>query len=115
MPGLICDIEGEVLDRIIHTLGKCQPYTGDGVPVDQTYLQGEVRFIVEKADDDLVSIYNWVQGFEAYLWWDLAKFCDFSIGKWFAEQCAIMAKADAPWFVASEWMVEKKWSDTTIG
>ena len=26
-----------------------------------------------------------------------------------------MAKADAPWFVASEWMVEKKWSDTTIG
>ena len=40
MPGLICNAEGEVLDRITHTLGKCQPYPGDGVTVDQTYLQG---------------------------------------------------------------------------
>ena len=115
MPGLICDVEGEVLDCITYTLGKCQPYPGNGVPVDRTYLQGEVHFIVEKADDNLVCISNWVQGFKAYLWWDLAKFCDFSIGKWFAKQCAIMAKADAPWFIASEWMVEKKWSDTTTG
>lgn len=114
MPGLIYVESIEILERVAHTLEKCKLFPGDDVPVDQTYQPGDVRFVVELSTADLVCIYDRVQGFETYIQRNLAGNTDFSIGKWFVEQCALNNKRDAPWIDAHRWMVRHNWVEMTI-
>lgn len=106
--------DNDILEKIANTLNKCAPFPGDGMVVDPTYQPGKSRFIVRRDSIDLMCIYDRVQGFEAYITWDIAKWGGFSIGKWFAEQCAIIRKDDGPYVTAQEWMRERKWENTTI-
>ena len=62
-----------------------------------------------------MCIYDQVQGFEAYISWELAQWSGFFIGKWIAEQCSRMGNNDAPWVTAhAKWMHKWCWEDTTI-
>jgi len=79
------------------TENQCQPFPGDGPPVDSLYEMGDPRFVVGRQDRGLFCIYDRVQGFETYihearLHWDF-----FSIGKWFAERCAENSELEEPW------------------
>ena len=104
-----------ILDLIATTLEECKPYPNDReVPMDSSYRSGSVRFIVEPAREDLVCVYDRVQGFEAYLYWKLARSDSFSVGKWFAEQCALNAKERLPEEISQEWMSNCEWTQTTI-
>ena len=49
-------------------------------------------------------IYDWVQGFEAYI--HITRLCwhTFSIGKWFAEHCARQNGFPYPWEYAHCWL-----------
>ena len=105
----------ELAEQIKLVLTQCQPYLGDGEPVDPSYEVGEQRFIVERQDRGLFCVYDRVQGFEAdihvsRLYWDF-----FSIGKWFAEKCAENSNLSMPWICAHEWLLSRKWEDTTMG
>ena len=117
-------IQNEMLDHIVCTLEEHKSFLGDGIPVDRRYYPGCVCFIVEQeihnfvdnrmTGKGLVCIYDQVQGFEAWIQRDLAKNQDFSIGKWFAEWCAIHMGLEYLWVVAHEQMLEQRWIDTTI-
>jgi hypothetical protein len=105
-----------VLQKVNETLERCAPYPGDDAmarPVDPRYKPGRHRFILYWDARNLVCIYDRLQGFEAYLSWDLASWDQFSLGKWFAERCAINHDVDACSELADEWMRGQEWYDTT--
>ena len=102
------------MEKVANMLSKCVPFPGDGMVVDPTYQPGKSCFIVSQDSIDLVCVYDRVQGFKVYITWDIAQWGGFSIGKWFAEQCAIIRKDDTPYATAHEWMREHKWKDTRI-
>jgi reverse transcriptase-like protein/aspartyl protease/zinc knuckle protein len=103
-----------LLKEIIHTLESCQPYPGDGPPVDPTYSEDDFRFRAARESRNLLCIYDRVQGQEAYLLWDIARWDQFSIGKWFVERCAAGRLEPRPWEVADNWIRSRIWPDTTI-
>lgn len=109
------NLEMEMLAvRVAEVLASCQPYPGDGIAVDPTYLEGDPRFVLEPIDHDLLQIYDWVQVFEAHihisqLWW-----ADFSIGRWFAEQCTYNMNLPFPYGAAQRWAYTRNWQDTTM-
>ena len=107
--------DNEILDLIVNTLEECKPYPSDReVPIDPSYHSDSVRFVVERSRGDLVCVYDRVQGFEAYLYWDLARSDSFSVGKWFAEQCAMNGNELLPEEITQEWMRSRTWAQTVI-
>ena len=59
---------GEVLVQRAQTvLMHCQPYPGDGTPINSTYRLGDQQFVVEQQDFHMYLIYDQVQDFEAHL------------------------------------------------
>lgn len=67
--------EVSVLRNMLRTLERCVPYLGDETfvePVDSTYICGNPRFVLDIVDQVLICVYDRLQGFEAYLSWDLA-------------------------------------------
>ena len=113
--------EASVLKKIQKALERCAPFPGDELPdypIDPSYRPGEPRFeidVIDVAEPPIMFVYDRVQGFEAILSWELANWNQFSIGKWFAEQCAIARGHEFPWEVAHEWIRNRKWTDTTTG
>jgi len=110
---LMVEVEIKLMKEIIDILERCQPYPGDGQPVDPTYTSENPRFILDKIDD-LIEIYDRVQGFETYLTWDIATWDEISLGKWFVEQCAVNQDMDAPWEASNKWMQGQNWWRTTL-
>ena len=105
----------EILDLIAHTLEECKPYPNDHENyIDRSYHPGAVRFIVRPAKDELICVYDRVHGIEGYLCWEIARSDSFSIGKWFAEQCALNTNEMLPEEIAQEWMNDRKWEQTVI-
>ena len=108
-------IEQDLLDSIADTLERCRPFPNDReVPVNPSYHSSSVRFTVEQARNGLICIYDCIQRFEAYLYWEIAECRSFSIGKWFAEQCALNTGEVLPEEVAQEWMSNRTWEMTII-
>jgi hypothetical protein len=53
------DVESVPLtEQIQMVLTKCQPFPGDGEPVDPTYCPGDQRFLIEKQGRGLICIYD---------------------------------------------------------
>ena len=96
-------------------LTQCQPFPGDGHPVDNSYKPGSPRFLVERRDRGFLCIYDRVQGFEtnihiARLHWD-----SFSIGEWFAERCTVNSGLDKAGTWVRTWLSEQEWDNTLMG
>ena len=109
-------IENDTLtQRVMRVLTRCQPFPGDGPPVDLTYRVGEPRFVVEHQDFDILVIYDRVQGFEARICVSLLRWPVFSVGKWYAERCAHHKGLPVPWMHAHEWIIGRNWESTTMG
>jgi hypothetical protein len=104
-----------IIEQIKCILTCCQPFPGDGVPVDMSYRIGEPRFIVERQDRGLFCIYDRVQGFETDIHEDRLQWGLFSIGRWFAERCAENMGLHAPWDRAHRWVSTKRWEETLMG
>lgn len=90
------EVHQKIIKQIDCTLNNCQPYPGDDTviaAVDPTYNEGESRFVVEKIQSSHwhlgLCVYDRIRGFDAYLSWDIAAWDEFSIGKWYAERCAV--------------------------
>jgi hypothetical protein len=107
-----------ILEQISNVLEKCSPFPGDKnfeVPVDPRYRIEEQRFVLDVIDtvkEKNFLIYDRVQGFEAYLSWNLARWDQFSVGKWFAERCAVVRGDELYWETAHTWMMDRLWEDT---
>ena len=112
--------ESSIMKQMLTVLERCSPYPGDGAfsrPIDPTYRLGTSRFIlnlIDMLEQKLVCIYDRVQEIETYLWWTLARWNQFSLGKWYAERCTASQKHEVPWDVAHQWMCSRQWSDTVL-
>ena len=42
--------DSELIEQIKMVLTQCQPYPGDGQPVDPSYFEGDVRFVVDRQE-----------------------------------------------------------------
>ena len=107
--------DGYLVRRIQNVLTRCQPFPGDGEPVDPTFHSGEQRFIVQVQERDLVCIYDRIQGFETDIHKVRVQWGFFSVGQWFAERCAVNSGLYAPWNYAHQWTMSRKWEDTIMG
>ena len=85
------------------TLTESQPFPGDGPAVDPTYEEGEYRFMIERLGRGVLLIYDRVQGFDVSLHVSVLRSPDFSVGQWFAQQCAFNSNMPDPWEVARQW------------
>ena len=107
--------EDEMCTRINTVLTQCQPYPGDGPPIDPSYFHGSRRFFVDLQPRGLYYIYDRVQGFESYLHASVLQWRFFSIGRWYAERCASNSDLSQPWDCAHNWLLTRLWGDTTLG
>ena len=96
-------------------LTACQPFPGDGPPVDPSYRRGDQRFEIEDEGSNTYCIYDRVQGFESRIHTRRLRWKFFSIGKWFAERCASFSGLDSCWIQAHHWLLNKDWNTTIIG
>ena len=103
------------LDKIQRVLTQCQPFPGDGYPVDSSFKPGSHCFLVDRRDRGFFCIYDRVQGFEAHI--HIARLCwdSFSIGEWFAERCAANSGIDKSGACARSWLSGQKWENTLMG
>jgi hypothetical protein len=76
-----------IFQRVINVLTKCQPFPGDGAPVDPVYSPGDARFRLqlEGPNSDTLEVYDCVQGFETRIRVAILNWPKFSVGKWYAE------------------------------
>ena len=106
--------DDELFRKVNNVLLTCQPYPGDDEPMVSSHYPAEARFILERARNDLLCIYDSRHGFEAYLSFDLARWSDFSIAKWFTERCAFNCGSTSPWEDADLWMNSRTWESTVL-
>ena len=115
--------EEVTLKQIQEVLERCTPFPGDEQqvhhPADPSYLRNnESRFVmdvIDLIDHQLVYIYDRLQGFDTFLSWEIASWKKFSIGKWYAEKCALHTEEETPTDVAHEWVMTQNWDNTIIG
>ena len=111
--------ELEVMRQMTSVLEHCSPYPGDDhptYPIDPRYGDGGSRFvldIIDTLEQKLVCVYDRFQGSESYLAWNLANWDRFSLGKWYAERCAVNRNEEEPWETAHVWMSSHQWDETT--
>ena len=121
-PKGVSELRKEVIamKRVNDVLEACAPYPKDDVsscPIDPTYRRSQMRFeldIIDTLDQKLVYVYDRVQVHESYLSWELATWPQFSLGKWYAESCAANHSAEVAWEDAHEWMLTRRWFETTV-
>ena len=104
----------ELVTRLDEILTSCQPFPGDGSPVDPTYHEGEDRFVFALLELDVLEIYDRVQGFETHLSMSQLRVGTFAPGRWFAERCAVIKNLPHPWRVAQDWTESKAGTRTTM-
>ena len=104
-----------LIKRIQTVLTQCQPYPGDGKPIDSSFRIGDPHCFIERRGRGLFSIYDRVQGFETEIHVARVRWDSFSIGEWFAERCAANSGLKDAGSRARSWLLSRKWEDTTIG
>ena len=92
-----------VILELNDVLTACVPFPGDGPAVDDTYEEGDYRFMIERVDRGLLVIYDRVQGFDVSIHMAVLQAPNFAVGRWFAEQCASNHDLPKPWEVALQW------------
>jgi Retroviral aspartyl protease len=97
------DLVSALESSVAEVLSGCQPFPGDGLAVDPTYHDGDRRFVITPTDPEIIEVYDQVQGFETHISVNYLLQEDFSVGRWFAEQCAVNMNMPQPWKVAQEW------------
>ena len=115
--------EETILKQIQEVLERCSPFPGDDShmynPADTLYLRNdESRFVmdvIDLMDHQLVYIYDRLHGFDTFLSWEIASWNKFSVGKWYAEKCALHTEEETPTDVAHNWVLTRNWDDTIIG
>ena len=75
---------------------QCQPYPGDGMPIDPTYRGNEPQFVIKTQNCEMYSIYDQVQGFDVHICIACLRWSTFSVGKWFSEVCAMPDPLKSP-------------------
>ena len=108
-------VRNVLIDRLKMILTQCQPYPGDGMPIDPTYRGNEPWFIVKTQDFEMYSIYDQVQGFDTHIHITHLHWSTFSVGKWFAEVCARQNSFPYSWEHAHQWLASWTWGETTMG
>ena len=111
------------LRQIQEVLERCAPFPGDELhlqhPTDPSYIRnGESRFVtdvIDLIDHQLVYVYDRLQGFDTFLSWEISSWNKFSLGKWYAEKCALNNEEETPTDIAHEWVLTRRWDDTIIG
>ena len=82
-----------VFRRVLEVMERCSPFPGDESilhPLDNSYPWCGPRFeldTVDTLDQKYLIIYDRVQATENFLAWHLAKWEQFSLGKWYMECC----------------------------
>ena len=120
-PGSSCILEAEeawrdtLVLRLTQVLTECQPFPGDGNPVDPTYRDGGDRVVIAFRDQDTFEVYDRVQGFETHLAVQFVQWERFSVGKWFAERCAANSGLPRPWAIAQAWLETRNGRNTSMG
>ena len=107
----------EMATKLVEVLTACQPFPGDGPPIDPTYELGDPRFEISYAASafELLEIYDRVQGFDAHIHLSHLRTPEFSIGRWYAEQCAFNKDLPNPWEVAQRWAEARQEQDLIMG
>jgi hypothetical protein len=108
------DLVSALESLVEEVLLGCQPFPGDGPAVDPTYRDGDGRFLVTPTEPDILEVYDRVQGFETHISVTLLLREDFSVGRWFAERCAVNKNMPQPWRVAQEWYETRRGTRTTL-
>ena len=112
------DLPEEILVvRLAEVLTSCQPFPGDGLAVDPTYVQDESRFIFQRhrpTSLNIVEIYDRVQGFETHISLDVLRDESFRPGVWFAERCAYNQNLPQPWREAQTWAESRSGTSVTM-
>ena len=75
-------------EKLDNTLTTCQPFPGDEHGLPDSYVAGRHRFEIKPMDFELIQIYDRVQGFEAHIHTSRLQDPEFTVGRWYAEQCA---------------------------
>jgi Zinc knuckle len=109
---LVCALES----LITEVLSGCQPFPGDGPAVDPTYRYGDGRFVItpRESEEGVLEVYDRIQGFETHISVTHLLREDFSVGRWFAERCAVNQSMPQPWRVAQEWFEARRGIRTTL-
>ena len=101
--------DAKLIDCVI---SLCQPYPGDNDRLSNKVKSN--RFQLEREGDDVLCIYDRANLFEACISLDLVSWTEFSIAKWFAEQCAFNIGSSYPWEDADLWMKGCEWHTMTM-
>jgi hypothetical protein len=107
---------GDVIaERLAEVLTGCQPFPGDGPPMDPRYRVGDVRFIIDQRDHDIFEVFDRVQGFEALIHVSLLRWREFSVGRWHAERCTFHSGIVNDWETILAWASTRSWEETSMG
>ncbi|KAJ3514734.1 hypothetical protein NLJ89_g2201 [Agrocybe chaxingu] len=111
--GIVGDVFCTQLRRV---LNNCAPYPGDeSINEDQISHPGFVRFDIHRRDDDYFEIYDRARGLENYIHVRRVRCELFSIGRWYAEQCARWSGWPVPEEVGTTWLYDIEYYDTLVG
>ncbi|KAF8800028.1 hypothetical protein BYT27DRAFT_7217359 [Phlegmacium glaucopus] len=104
---------GDVLmERVQRVLNQCQPFPGDELFTDT--IDGP-RFVIERQNFDMIVVYDRLRFFESHIHLARLRWDTFSVGRWFAERCAVDAGLLEPWRCAHDWLASRRWKDTVMG
>ena len=93
--------------KLNDVLTSVAPFPGDSIAVDPSYENGEYRFLIERIDHGLLVIYDRVQGFDTSIHLSVLQSPGFSVGQWYAEQCAFNSDLMDPWEIARLWAEDR--------
>ena len=96
--------EDDLMTRLTEVLTICQPFPGDGEPQDESFSDGDNRFVIARQSSLVLEIYDRVQGFLAPIAITHLRSSTFMPGLWFAERCASNQRVSNPWKTAHEWV-----------
>lgn len=89
--------------RMLAVLHSCQPYPGDTDHCLNAPSPDGRRFEIDWPINGLYTIYDKKRGFEAYIDVTRLRYAQFSIGEWYAAECAHQAEQAFPAEVAAQW------------
>jgi hypothetical protein len=98
---------------IVEMLTKCQPYPGDNESMGLTFLS--LKFHVVLHENNIFTIYDNDCCFNSYLHDSHVCLNLFSVGKWYAEQCAHQCQDPYQWETTHKWLMMDLKKDHHIG